>query len=90
MDMDLYLYLYRFNPLREVNPSGAVRVGLYKILLYFDAFVHDSIIRSLAPPTCIARTIAIPLYLHCAIYDALPTPRFVCHTPYNISIGNIV
>jgi len=26
------------------------------------------------PPTCIARTIAILLHVHCAIYDALPTP----------------
>jgi len=72
------------------SKPAAIAFGLYKILFYFDAFVYDSIIRSLPPPTCIARTIAIPLYVHCATYDAPPDPAFVCHTAYNIGNGNIV
>jgi len=48
--------------------------GLYKILFDFEAFVHESILLLLAPPTCIARTIAIPLHVNCAIYDTPRTP----------------
>ena len=33
----------------------------YKILFYFEAFVHESMILLLPPPTCTARTIAILL-----------------------------
>ena len=35
--------------------------------------MHESIIRVLPPPTCIARTIAIPLHVYSAVYDAPPT-----------------
>ena len=52
----------------------ALWVGLYKILFYTKAFVHESIILLLPPPTCIACTIAILLHIYCAIYDAPPTP----------------
>ena len=52
------------------------RLGLYKILFYFEAFVYESIIRVLPPPTCIARTIAMLLHVYCARYDAPPTPLF--------------
>jgi len=45
----------------------------YKILFHFEAFVHESIILSLAPSTCIARSIAILLHVYCPIYDAPPT-----------------
>jgi len=54
-------------------PGGAP-VGHYKILFYFDAFVHNSIIRLLPPAICTARTIAMLVYVYCAIYDAPPTP----------------
>jgi len=67
-----------------------VQIGLYKILFYFEASVHEPIIRVLPPPTFIARTIAIRLHAHCAVYDAPSDPPFVCHTPYNIGNGNIV
>jgi len=51
-----------------------MQVGLYKILFYFEALVHESIIRALPAPTCIARTIAILPHVYCAIYNAPPTP----------------
>jgi len=53
---------------------GRLGLGLYKILVYMKAFVHESIILLLPPPTCIACTIAILLHVYCAIYDAPPTP----------------
>jgi len=62
----------------------------YKTLFYFEVFVHESIILSLPPPTCIARTIAIRLHVHCALHAAPPDPPFVCHTPYNIGDCNIL
>jgi len=49
-------------------------IGLYKIFFYFEAFVHESIIPFLPPPTCIAHTIALLLHDYCAIYDSPPTP----------------
>ena len=52
-----------------------VRLGLYKILFYFEAFVRESIILLLPPPTCTARTIAMLLHIYCAIYDAPATPH---------------
>jgi len=64
-------------------------VGVYKILFYFEAHVHESIISLLPPPTRIARTIARPLHDYRAIYDPL-RPPCVCHTPYNVGHGNIV
>ena len=60
--------------LRDGEGEPAIGFGRYKILFYFDAFVHDSIILLLPPPICIARTIAMLLYIYCAIYDAHPTP----------------
>ena len=53
--------------------AGA-QFGLYKILFHFETLVHESIILSLPPPTCIARTIAMLLHVYWAIYDAPPTP----------------
>ena len=78
--------------LREVPMiSRAVSVfGLYRIVFYFEAFVHESIILVLPPPTCTARTIAIRLHVYSAVCDAPPPPTCVCHTPYNIGYGNIV
>jgi len=55
-------------------------LGLYEILFYLEAFVHDSIIRLLPPSTCIARTIGVLLQDHCAIYAPPTAPPFVCHT----------
>jgi len=52
-----------------------VLLDLYKILFYFEAFVHKSIILLLPTATCIARTIAMPLHVYCAIYEAPPTPH---------------
>jgi len=68
----------RFGPSRvvDVRPRKQLPtwLGLYKILFDFEAFVHESFILSLPPPTCIARTIAMLLHVYCAIYDAPPTP----------------
>jgi len=59
------------------------RVGLYKILLYFEAFVHKSIILLLPTPTCIARTILRNI-------RRPSDPPFVCDAQYHIGNGNIV
>jgi len=53
----------------------AAHTGLYEILFYVEAFVHESVALLLPPPTCIARSTAILLHMSCAIYDAPPTPR---------------
>ena len=58
-------------------------------IFYFKAFVHESIILLLPPPTCTARTIAILVHVYFAIYDA-PRPPCVCHTQYNIGNDNIL
>ena len=71
--------------------SSALRVGFYKILFHFKAFMWESIIPLLPLPTCISRTIAILLHVFSARYDAPPPdPPFVCYTLYNIGNGNIV
>ena len=49
-------------------------VGLHKMWFNCEAFVHESIICVLPPPTCIARTIAILLHVYSAVYDAPPNP----------------
>jgi len=51
-------------------------------------FVHESIIRVLPAPTCIARTITVLLHVYCAIYDAPPTPRLhaIQHTLLTMAI----
>jgi len=82
----LYIYVYIYIKesgfvIEGVNDAQISQVGLYKIVLYFLAVVHESIILLFTPPTCIARTIAIFLHTYCAIYDAPPPPSFVCHTP---------
>ena len=65
-------------------------VGLDKILFYFEAFVHESIILLLPTPTCIARTIAMLLHVYCAIYAPPTEPPFVCHAQYHMGNGNLV
>jgi len=77
----------RGSPRRRVRPRREPRVRSRawthietgwplqdKILFYFDAVVHESIILLSPPPTCTPRTIAILLHVYCAIYDARPTP----------------
>ena len=56
------------------DPTCVEIFGLFKILFYFAAFMWESIILLLPPPTCIARTIAILLHVYCARYDAPPIP----------------
>jgi len=64
-------------------------VGLHKILFCCEAFVHESVIRSLPPPTSIARTIAILLHVNSAIYDAPPNPLLyaIHHTVLAMAIS---
>ena len=68
-------------------------LGLYKILFYFEAYVHASIISLLPPPTRIAHTIALLVHDYYAIYDLTPT-RLVhsIHRTilFNIGHANIV
>ena len=78
-------------PLRlRGGPDDPPMLSLYKILLHFKALLWESIILLLPPPTCKAYPLAILLHGHCTIYAPLPTPPFVCHTPYNMVDGNIV
>jgi len=50
-----------------INRLYQVGVGLYKIFFYFESFVHESIVLSFLPPTCIAHTVAILLHDYWAI-----------------------
>jgi len=59
-------------------PSYMYGVGLYKILFYFEAVVHKSIILSFPLTTCIAHPGAIPLYDYWTVYDSLSGLPFVC------------
>ena len=63
----------RLDARRPQPCQGDPSVGVYKILFYFEAHVHESIIFLLPPPTRIARTIARPLHDYCAIYHPPPT-----------------
>jgi len=47
-------------------------MSLYKIFVYSEAVVHESIIFIPPPPTCTAHTVAILLHAYCAIYDPPP------------------
>ena len=57
----------------------AYTVGLYKIVVHFEAFVHESIILLLPPPTCSFQTTALTiarLWRHIRLpHD----PSYVCH-----------
>jgi len=44
------------------------------IFVHFKAFVHESVILVLPPPTCNAHTTAVLLQYYCALYDPPPTP----------------
>jgi len=48
---------------------GALQVGLYKIFVYFELFVHESNLLSFLAPPCIPHTVAILLHNDCAVYD---------------------
>jgi len=48
---------------------AASHVSVYKIFFYFESFMHESIVSSFAPPTCIAYTVVIVLHDCWAIYD---------------------
>jgi len=65
-------------------------VGLYKIIFYYEAFVHESNILVFPPPTCIGHTVAILLHDFGAVYEPPSDLPFACHTPYNIGNNNIV
>ena len=78
----------------QADPRGPcaplAHLGLYKVMFYFEAVVHESTFLLSPPPTCIAHTVAILLRYYCAIFDPPPDPLFVCHTPYHIVHRNIV
>ena len=56
-------------------------LDLYKILFYFEPWVHESIVLSFFRPACIAYTVAILLHGYWAIYD--PSSTSLC-MPYTI------
>ena len=75
---------------RAVGPTPRTPpLVLHKILLYFEAFVHESTILSFPPPHlhCLPWCNSIAL-LRNILRPA--DPSFVCHTPYNIGNGNVV
>ena len=63
------IYIYRVNPspragnlissISVVVVAESRQLGLYKIFFYFESFVHESIVLSFLPPTCIGHTVAI-------------------------------
>jgi len=46
---------------RATGTPTTMQIGMYKIFVYFTAFLHGSIILLLPLPTCNAHTIAILL-----------------------------
>ena len=77
----------------NVNEGGGARgcvgvVGLYKKFIGFEAFVHESIVLLLHPPTYIAHAIAILSHDYCAIY-ALPQTPFVYAIDHTILVRAI-
>ena len=68
-------------------------VNLHKILFYFEAFVHESIILALLPSTCIARITALLLHVYCILLPNIrrppPPPLLyaVHHTIYAMPIS---
>jgi len=66
-------------------PRGRTTTGrqsdLYKIFVYFEAFVHEQISPFVSLPICIAHTIAIRLHGYCAC-TIPPQPPFCM--PYTI------
>jgi len=58
------------------------QLGLYKIFIDFQAFMHERIIPFLPLLICVAHTIAILLHDDCAIHDPPPTPllKAIHHT----------
>ena len=74
----VFVYIYTSD---YVTMRG--RVVLYKILVYFEAFMQESINRALLSPTCISRTIAMLPHVDHAIYYAphdLPRVYAIHHT----------
>jgi len=68
---------------------AAAGITRFFSLFYFEAFVHESIILSLSPSTCIAHTIATVLHEYCAIYDPPGPPVRMPYTiRYNIGTSN--
>jgi len=64
-------------PLRQLRRLPPRRFQDLVSLHGFCTRVNHPII---GPPTCIARSIAILVHVHCAIYDAPPTPLCMSHT----------
>ena len=65
--------------LERISCSGHnMSLGLYKILVYFEAVVHESTILSFPPPTCIAHPGAMLLHNHWTVYDPPSDLPFVC------------
>jgi len=50
-------------------------IGLYKIFLYFESFVHESNLLLFLPPICIAHPVAILLHNCRAVNNPLSTLR---------------
>jgi len=92
---------YRLESRKRLSPNPATEyrggpaqagftLGVYKIFVYFESFVHESTIVCPPPPTCIAHPGAIPLHDYCAVYGPPSDLLFVSHTPYNIANNNIL
>jgi len=76
--------------MNESVVTAKAQVGLYKILVYFEAVVHESTVRVFPPPTCIAHPGAILVHDYWTVYDPSSDLPCVCYTPYTIGNGNIV
>ena len=69
--------------------SHLLGVSLYKIVVLFEAFAHESVILVLSSPTCIAHNSASLVHDFCTIYDP-PRPRLAYamdHTVLGMAIS---
>jgi len=48
---------------------GGIPGSLYKIFFHFESFVHESIVLSFLPSTCIGQTVGVLLSQLLGIYD---------------------
>ena len=64
-------------------------VGLHKIFVYVESFMHESVVLSPPPPTCISHTVAILLHDYWALYRTSSNPLLyaIHHTRLVITIS---
>ena len=80
----IYIYTYCYSLLARIPAAAPMIFWPLQDILYFESFVHESIVLSISRPACIAHTVAILLHTYWAIYDPPPPPRPPFCTPYTM------